>query len=651
MIRPEKIKELTNEKIITLLDQELTKFGFKFLKSKSQFVRKENDFNQILEIKAFSQLSLNEQTDQRFLIFDVTVMLEMPNYDKWYFEKLGERNYFYLWIGRLRSQVEVSFEDFDKDSFYTLTASQEFKNNVAFLLIGESAQQKIVPIEDFLSINIPDLVLELSQKSDVLNIYANRKFPSEHMFMLLYGGHTENANEAFKQHFQYTINRIEAEKLISDAEARRTIEDLDKFIKNIHKITNLSFTNPYERTIKVLNQKNDTFDFSDKTKFNETLRLDISQFDVKSVNINLNGDILLFTRCQNIIKLNSKGEIVFRKEIEPRKGFEEISWDVPSGTINGSNDFFVNNYIITNGNEFLELALPLKDLKKGKLQSPYIGDLAFSDKKNAYFILYKDQFITYTKSGELEKVINLEQIYGHKIILEKEWIVMEERDSSHIILDFEGNRVGRYEYGNGNQYFEISANYEYLINFFYSTKSNFYNLTTGKKHTLWAHPTFIKGYKETMYSDINNNFGIDVAKFSPDSKYIVGGAEHGKYVAWTLPKLERIELIPQAEMISLLYPHVVTRLSHDKSEDIVTRAELVELENQTFLKNRGNSISNIIFFEKGDIFITELDYDSFVLSWDRNFKNLTYKSIQGRLNYHAERYLSQKSATELIVYV
>jgi len=652
VIRKSKIEELTNDKVIPLIERELNNYGFKYQKTKGFFIRRENGFSQIISVYTpRSPLSYDEDAEQLYFIFNISAKLETPDYEKWFLEKFGEKTYFSVRIENLTSQIELSFDDFDCESFYEPTASQQFKHHVSLLLAdGNSQNRNIIPINEFLKVNVPKLVSELVEKSDILQIYETSEFPFMYMYLLAYGGYTEIADKVFLQYYQRAIDDIENKLKISEAEASSSIEALNKFIKNIQKISSLSFTSPFNRSIKILESQNDTFDFSQKTKFIEKLRLDISQFDIKSLNINKIGDILLFiSDNQKIIKLNSKGELIFEKEIETKKGFDKIFWSVPSGVIKGTNNFFVNNYIITENNQLLELLLPIQKIKKGRLQNPNIADLSYWNTKDKYLVIYEDNFLVYSKNGELERAMNIGQNYRSRIIVEKEWIIIYKyKDSINIILNFNGETVGTYECGNGNHLYEFSTNYEYLICFFYSTKSQFYDLAKGKKGVLWAHPTFIKDYKEKMYNDVSHNFGMTIAKFSPDNKYIVGGADHGKYVAWTLPKLERIELIPQNEMIELLEPDVVIRL-YDAT-NINEKAELVVLDNQTFLKNRGSDISKIIFFENGDIFITELGSGKFVLSWDRNFVNLTFKKINGRLDFHSQKFLTQKTKTELIIY-
>ncbi len=649
MVRESKIKELTNEKVVTLFERELDKYGFKFLKSKRQFIRQDNGFNQVINIYTpYSPLVYNDNTEQLHLVFAITSQIEIPNYENWYFEKFGDKLHFSHRIDYFTSQIELSFNDFEKESFYEPTAIKKFKHSVTLSLMGEQNHHiDIVAIDDLLKTNIPNLVSKLNENSNILHIYKNREYPFQHIYLLVFGGFTDIANNEFQKYYNHLLNEIQSKLKISETEVSGHIEALNRFIKNSQQVTALTFSNPYLCSVKISESRYDSFEFSQKTKFSEVLRLDISQFELKSVSINSLGDILLFTGSKKILKINSKGGLVFEKEIETKKGFDEIFWEVPSGVIKGTDDFFVNNYIITTDNQFLELPLPTQKLKKGKLQNPHISDFAFLNDSFKYLIIYEDSFLRFDSNGVIENSLTIGQKHGNKIILEKNWILSQ--NGKNTILDFEGNLLYAYEYANANNYYEFSLDFKYLICFSYSTKSQFHDLTNDKKGTLWAHPTFIKDYKEEMYNDIHHNFGMTIAKFSPDGKYIVGGADHGKYVAWSLPRLERFELIPQLEMIKLLEPQISTRYTDGKSENIITRAELINLGNQTFLKNRGNEIRRIIFFENGDIFTTEIS-SNFILSWDRNFKNLTYKKIEGTLDLHSNGCLTQRTKTELIIY-
>lgn len=653
MVRESKIKELTNDKVVALLSSELTKYGFKYQKSKRFFSRQDpKGFSHIIYVSTpYSPLVYNDNTEELFLVFNLSAQIEIPDYIKWTFDTFGQNTYFSFRTESLTSQIKLSFDDFDIESFYEPTASQQFKRRVTLSFMGGNNNHKdIIPINDFLETNISSFVSNLTDKSDILKIYKSFDYPFQNINLLVFGGHTDLANEQFEKYYQFLIDEIESKLKISETEASSSIGALNWLIKNVEKVSNLTFTNPFKRSVKVLYSKNEKFVFSQKTHFIEKLRLDISQFEIKAFIINQLCEVLLFTANQKLIKINSNGELVFEKEIEIKKGFESLSHIWAFGVIEGTNDFFLNNYIITTENEILELNLPIQKLKKGKLQNSVIADFAYWHKNEKYLIIYEDNFLVYSKNGKLESSLNIGEKYGSKIIIKQEWIITQKRDTSNVILNFDGKVIGTYEFGNGNRHFEFSSNYEFLICFSYSTKSQFYNLSNGNKDTLWAHPTFIKNYKEQMYNDIEHNFGMEIAKFSPDNKYIVGGAYHGKYVAWKLPKLERFELMPSDEMIELLEPLKTSWWSNNESGERITKVEKVILGGQTFLKNRRNGMSKIMFFEDGDIFITELGYGKFVLSWDRNFNNLTYYKIDGKLELHSQKYLTQKTNTELIIY-
>lgn len=647
MIKKSKIKELINDKVAPILSDELTKHGFKYQKSKQLFSRQDTKgFSHIINISApYSPLVHDDSTDKLSFVFEVYGEIKIPSYEKWTFDTLGYQTNFYFNTEILTSKIELSFDDFDDDSSYAPTASQQFKRIVTLALTRDSNfHDGLIPLDDFLNIRIPNLVSRISENADILKIYKSSHSPFQHINLLFFGGYVDLANEEFEKYYQFLVQEIENKLKISEAEAHNSIGVLNWLIKNVKKVANLTFVNPFEGSIKVLNSKNEKFEFSKKTQFIEKLRLDISQFEIRAFNINPLCEILIITKNQKLIKINSKGELVFEREIE----------NIPNiwafGVIEETNDFFMNNYIFTPDNNIIELNLPVQKLKKGQVQYAVNSDFAYWHKNEKYLIVYEGTFLVFSKDGSLESSIDIGEKYRSKILAKREWILIQKGETANIILNFDGKVLGTYEFGKGNTLYEFSPNYEFLISFSYSTKSQFYNLINGDKNTLWAHPTYLKDYKEKIYNGVSHNFGMNIAKFSPDNKYIVGGADHGKYVAWNLPKLERIELMPSDEVIELLEPLITSWSNINERGVDVTKVEKVTLGSQTFLKNRRNDMSQIIFFEDGDIFITELGYGKFVLSWDRNFKNLTYKKIDGRLDFHSQKYLTQNTSKELIIY-
>ena len=95
MVRKTKIEELFNSKVSNPIAEVLAKHGFKYLKSKKHFIRHGKDFNQLIILNSGSAyLSYNEDTEQIFLIFNISSQIEIPEYEKWCMEEIGERHSF-----------------------------------------------------------------------------------------------------------------------------------------------------------------------------------------------------------------------------------------------------------------------------------------------------------------------------------------------------------------------------------------------------------------------------------------------------------------------------------------------------------------------------------------------------------------------------
>ncbi|WP_180904203.1 hypothetical protein, partial [Flavobacterium chungangense] len=349
MIKESKIKELIYEKVANLLDIELSNFGFKYLKSKRHFFRQEKCYKQFISLYSqYSPISYNDKTEQLFLTFNLTTSIEIPDFDKWCLNTLDRKTNFSHSIENFAYQIELTFDDFTDDDFFTPSASLEFKRKVTLSLFGVNQQNKDVTSFNNLINQIPILVSSLSDNSDIKKIFENRKYPLEYTYtyLLFFGGLTDLGQEQIHKTYQFIIEEIKEKLKNSENEASRSIAQLDNFIEIAKKVANIQFLNPYERTIKIRENQNRKLEFSVKSVFVETLRIDISQFEIRAFHVNTKGDILLFANNKTVFKLNYKGEIIFEKTIEPPKGFDDY-WYVKSGLILGTDDFYINNFIIT----------------------------------------------------------------------------------------------------------------------------------------------------------------------------------------------------------------------------------------------------------------------------------------------------------------
>ena len=647
MIKSESIKNLIYTKVVNRLDEVLEKQGFKYYKSKGQFIKKDGIFHQIIHLyQPDSPIQYLDETEELFLHFRVYGEIEIPDYEKWYNENVEKHLQNLYSTSLIKSRVTLTFEDFENEDFYEPSKSQMFKNAVTVALGGGVNNENVIEIEQLISDKLPEIIKDLEYKSNIVNLFESREHPNSlrHYLLLLYGNTSvELVKEYFQKSHENEIQEIEEKLKISEAEASQYIEALNFSIDLAKKLLNIELSNPFSRSIKVLPNGNENLDFTQKSKYKESLRIDISQFKVASHNIDKSGNILLIIdnllETKTIFVFDKNGKTLFEKEIQPRKGFERF-WIFKTGIIEHTNEFFANNFIIRNNKELIELEIPKEKNKKS--QKSNIFDLAYDSEKEKYLILYENLLLTYNKSGALENDLVIDDkefrnSYG-RIIPEKQWIITQKKDSELFILDFNGQVINSFDYSKGNFYYEFSSDFSYLVCFFYAVKSQFFNLENGKKDTLWAHPTYIKDYKETMYNDVSHNFGMERARFSPDNQYLIGCACHGKYVAWTLPKLERKELIPTTEVISLF-----------ENTQTESKIELVHLGKETFLKNRGNGITDIFFLENGDFFLTGIG-EKHLLVWNRNFELVKYFSPKAKISQHSNAYFTKSTREEIVVY-
>jgi WD40 repeat protein len=170
--------------------------------------------------------------------------------------------------------------------------------------------------------------------------------------------------------------------------------------------------------------------------------------------------------------------------------------------------------------------------------------------------------------------------------------------------DFEGNILRALESNNARSsigqnygYHCFTKSYSHLFSYSYYVKSQLFNLSDFSMKPLWGHTTYERAYKELYYNDVNHNFGINIAAFSPDETYLVAGACHGKYAVWKLPSLERIELIPNSEYLTKM-----------------PNSEVVLIGKNRYLKNRNHQMRNIQFWENGKYFSFQINEDTLIFN-------------------------------------
>lgn len=648
MLKKSAIEGVLNDKVINGLACIFDETGFKYQKSKKQFVRLLDCFEQSIRIETpYSPVRYDPERNRWYLLVEIYSSITCPSYEKWKLGKTFKSNTLYFLSHKVNVFLDLSLDDFDGDSFYEPNNHQQFRSALSIAISqGQNPQMDLLPFDTFKDIEISKIVESLNLNSDLQEICKLKNIPLEHGYFFAFLGRHDLASEHYSMYQVSLFEKIDLALKVSNTEAKKHLQELESLVKCAKLASNIQLKNPYEQTIKILPSENDRIDFSLNTRFVEKVRLDISQFNAEQVCINDFGEILLVLNNRRVVKLSRTGEMVFEFEIEPKKGFNV--WDSPSVGVVGTDSFHVNNYIVSRSNEILELPIPKRNEKK--IQNSDVSCLQFWESKNVFVVLYENFLLTYNISGELENTLDIGQKYGRQIFLDKEWLVKRVDDSNISIENFKGELINRFHHAKDNDKFEFSSDYEYLICYYFATKSQIFHLSSSKQSTLWAHPTFIKGYKESLYSDTENNFGIGIAKFSPDVEYIVAGAYNGKYVAWKLPTYDRVELIPNQAAIESLEHFRTSRHSDGHRIEEISQPNVVVIENQKFLYNRRNEITQILFFENGDVFATEISHGKMVLSWDRTFNNIYHKQLQGKLGYHANRFITQQSKSQVVVY-
>jgi len=225
---------------------------------------------------------------------------------------------------------------------------------------------------------------------------------------------------------------------------------------------------------------------------------------------------------------------------------------------------------------------------------------------------------------------------------------MSIRDS-YDVVDFSGEVKANYTTTKGNEKVPISPDGKIVVLYGYTAKSQLYSSET-KKKTIWAHPTFLKGYKENFYNDINQNYGMHSCVFSPDGKYIFGGANHGKYVFWDTSNFQRKELIPSEKYFDIFNFTWIT--CYKDGTSITHRFEpyVASLGGENFFINRSGDLSRVSFIDGGDIYITHVGKS--LLAWDANFNNIgCVKGIgNGVIHFSSSNYFAYKTDNNFSIY-
>lgn len=618
--------------------------GFRYNKKKSLFTKKVNGFEQKISISAFS-VYFDNAIDKLLIQINFYFSVGNSKYEKWYFEKLATKINFNKNLGEYFSVAELNIELFDRYDFYVPTKSQQFKAFIANELRNDNYYISQNSLEVFLNEKLTFFLDNMNDYSNCLSIVEHEKkdFNIVNTNLLIFANELERATTSYQIIYQNWLEKLEEWRITTGTDNAYYLSEIKSLTKNAKEFLNLEFEIPDKLQV-VSSKKDRNIQFTNTDlSFKELFTIDKLTRRLKSFCIDKTGRTIVGTENHNSTEIyvtiwDENGNLLLELELEHSEGFGEDSSHV--GYLEDCDLFFANNYLINRNLECFKLEFPIQPSNGELLQALFMIPLVYDKEKELFITYYR-----YKTDKECYVVFynkNYELVYKWQtklrpldIIPERKWIILYEYSTYISILDYEGNEIKQLPttsvndtngQWNLNKYHAISNDKKYLFSFFYNTKSPIFDLDTFKYETLWGHPTYLKHYKELYYNDIHNNFDVHPAKFSPNNKYLVGGCEHGKYVAWTIPDMKRIELIPNDEFLA-----------------IMPDAEIFSINGTKYLKNRGHGVRDIEFYDNGKYFT--LLINNHLLVWNDKFEHLStifdvgIFNLTGRLLLFHDEYL------------
>lgn len=607
--------------MVPLVENELRGNSFAYIKTNESFIKKAKEFEQEINIPySTASIVYNEAEETVQLLFNCYCNIRLPKYEKWYEKNLGEKIHFSYPVNHIRGVKLLEFEDFSQDDFYEPSSAVKFKRAMAAALSG--AQDEFVYLDEVAFVEeLGKVTIRFEELSNYEKLLAKIEYPLDPVWKNLhvYLGNAEIAASLYKEaHSKYI-------SLLKNRMDSSYLEAFEKVINHGKKLLRLELGNPFQAKVDRLADNSGTLDLTSGFQYQskEVFRGVNSKIIAGLLN-EATGDRFIFLENKTAFKIAKDGEVVFRQQIETGAAFDYHLWSAGLKLVDNSNCLFLGKYILKDNNELADIEKTLKSEIKQKHKVNFTINSALFEPENEQYILlcsynHTNSIIAYfDKSFEYIGEVFVGGI-PVKIFPRRKWVIIDH--GQHAFYNFSGEKIFELKYGNGNTKIELSNQGEYSLSFGYSPKSDLYGLSSFKSKVLWAHPTFVKDYKEILYNDTHHNFDLSIASFAPDDTYIVGGGYHGKYVAWKLPKLERFELIPGSRYLPLFKD-----------------AEVVELGNTKFLKNRSDLMSNIKFFNNSNNFLTQLGDKNLI--WDKDFNNTGMLPVKGKINLLSQKYVT-----------
>lgn len=637
MIKKSVLQKIIKRDVPNLIDEKLEPLGFKYFKSKKLFIKKKNDIAWHIRLSdQQSKLIFLKENEPPVIRFSIAGIVKFTKFENWYYSKFEDHPRIGGIASSYKCYITAQEIDFQENAFFEPSPSRLFKSNIINSL-GSNEPQKLISLNSFVKDELNVMLSDMRKLSDPKEYFDNSKYPLSLIYFMHYYHFKEISNRLIKQ-----LYSLELENIKNENNNKSSILSFQKFIQKVKILNGEILFDPFSIPVKKLESKNELRIVIDKkAEFKEVGRYGIENIKCKNYSISQNGILLIVANDNRIIILDRNGNIIKDQKLPIQDNFSDFINIELVKYIADIDSFLVNNTRITLSGDAIIYKLPESEKKLKYKQHSDIKDVQYWN--NLIYIIYHQSLLIYDINGNLKNKIEYEDKLV-KLIIEKEWVT-----SINKIYDFKSNEIFKYEVGNGNDQQTLSTKKDVIVYHGYSTKSQYYKFGE-KKKTLWAHPTYKKQYKELLYSDTHHNFDLYKLCFSPDDEIMVGAGYHGKYVAWESNSLARHELIPNTEVINLLNKYTRSERVGDTWNEIEIKPEIVEIDNEKYLKNRGNSVDNIFFIRNGKYFIMSLGNTGILTLWNRNFENIGSERTNGNIKIHNSNYISESNEKEIIIF-
>lgn len=230
MIKKESEKRILQEICINELAPILEKYQFKFIKSKSCFLRKGNELDIILSIYNLSHpLTINE-ADQLNFNFVIRSGHQLTKFDSWYKKQFTKNNNNFTNIKSksYNLQSPISFDNFTQLDFFEPSAAREFKSKMTNSLKPQLNTQELYLIPQFETIFIQEIIREYLEIDSIKDLLEFEKLPKLlKCDLLYYSGDINNSKNLYVEFYN------EINDQLCSAELPYLISHLSKLVSEI----------------------------------------------------------------------------------------------------------------------------------------------------------------------------------------------------------------------------------------------------------------------------------------------------------------------------------------------------------------------------------------------------------------------------------